>query len=117
VKPAGVVAVWVAANLVLAAVLPAFSESAFAIILYFAASVPALLFALAVATVKGKNPQPSRAFTLEGGSNWIPVIALGLVVVGLGWIFGSAWLALGGVTAAFGLVMLTRASWKARRTR
>jgi hypothetical protein len=109
-----VVLSWMAANLVLAAIMPAFSESPFAVILYFVASVPLLVFALAVAFLGGRNAQASRTFTLVGGAQWVPVIALGAVAVGAGIIFGAALIAVGAAVTAIGVVMLARAS---RRTR
>jgi hypothetical protein len=110
VRPAAIVAVWTGANLVLAAMLPAFHEFALAIVLYFAAAVPALLFAGALWRIHGRNPRPDERFTLYSGTDWIPPLAFGCAVIGVGLIFGVAVIAFGAVILAVSVTMLLRAS-------
>jgi hypothetical protein len=113
-RPALLVAGWTAANLVLAAILAGFGDIALAVVLYFVSAVPAFGYAIAVWRIRGANDEAVHRFRLGAGSDWIPVIAFGLTLVGAGVIFGAALLAVGAVITVLALLLFVRASGRAR---
>lgn len=109
-KPALVVAGWTAGNAVLAAILPAFHERPFAVTMYAVATAIPALVALALLRVPARNPRPEEEFTLGGGSQWVLPNALGLILIGLGAVFGIWFVIIGAVLVVVSSFQLVRES-------
>jgi hypothetical protein len=107
-KSAAVVAAWFAGNAVLAALLPAFGERSFAVVLFAVATALPALAAVAVLAGDGRNGEPEERFTLAANAIWVVPAALGLVLIGVGAI-SSIWLVyVGGIGVLAACVQLLR---------
>jgi hypothetical protein len=114
-KSAAVVAGWFAGNAVLAAILPAFNEDPFAIVLFAASTALPAATAVIVLGFAGRNPRAEQEFDLAGKAIWALPAALGLVLVGVGAIAGI-WLTwIGGLMVVLSCIQLIRGSLPSAR--
>lgn len=96
-----VVAAWAVGNALLAVLLIGFGESVFAIALFAAATALPALLALAVARAPARNPDAEREFEVAGGAVWAVVAALGIVLIGIGVIYGIWFIIIGALAGLF----------------
>jgi len=114
-KSAAVVAAWFAGNAVLAALLPAFGEWSFAIVLYAVATALPAAAAVLVLVFAGRNAGAEEEFTLSAHAIWVLPAALGLVLIGLG-SFAGIWLVwVGGLGVLIACIQLLRGSQRPGR--
>jgi formate hydrogenlyase subunit 3/multisubunit Na+/H+ antiporter MnhD subunit len=94
---ATVMACWLAGNAVLVGALPAFGENAFAVTLYATSIALPTVFAAAVWAAPAANPDAALRFAISPG-RWVPPAALGVVLIGVGSIFGIWFIIIGAAT-------------------
>lgn len=110
IRPAVVVLGWLAANVVLIAVLFGFGESLVAELLYLCSSVPVLVFALAVGLHKRGEGEVEKQIPLPPGPGYAAVAGIGSLLIGLGLAF-TYWISI------VGALMLAWSGWMLWRVR
>ena len=109
VRPAVVVLGWLAANVVLIAVLFGFGEGLVGELVYLCSSLPILGFALAVGWgTRGEEGAPDY-LTLPPGTGYCAAAAVGSLIFGLGFVYAT-WISIvGGLVTAWALLQIWRA--------
>ena len=109
VRPSAVVLGWLAANIVLTAVLFGFGESLVAELLYLCSSLPVLVFALAVGWGNHGEGGVRAQIPLPCGTGYAAGAAIGGLLVGIGLIFAYWITIIGGLMVVWSALRLWRA--------
>lgn len=98
-RPALVVIGWLSGNAILMLLLLVAGEWLLAVLLYAASLLPLALFTLAIWRDRRHATGSPDRFSMGGAGGFLPPIAAGITLVGLGFVFGQ-WLSAIGVLVA-----------------